>query len=487
MNIAIAGAGFVGVVHAAAMASQEHKVVLFDVNESRINSLIDFCEGRTEELYIHEAGLSSLLKESYKKGLLEFTTNTKEAVSRSLVIFNCVGTPRGPDGKADLTYVESVATECGKVLQTNPGYKLFVNKSTVPVGTAKRVEDIIHEYYTGDFDVASNPETLAEGRAVRDATLPKRIIVGVNSIRGKKLFHDIYAPFFLPQQEKIFYMSPESAELTKYACNSFLGTQVVLTNILANIAKRTGANWRDMVPAILADVRIGKFVHPGLGFGGSCFRKDISQISHSIKDVDGSSKDIDFIHSLLIQNEHQKLEINRNLHKAYPNGIKGLHLAVWGLSFKKDTNDIRDAASLEVIPSLLARGVIVHAHDPKGIEEFKDEMARVGVDVTNCSFFTDKYQAIEGCDGLLILNDWKTYKQPDFNTLREKLKRKIIYDGKDLLNYRSIIDEADFSYYSICRPDILAKVREDSVLTLNNDETINYSQVIDKVDVDLYV
>jgi UDPglucose 6-dehydrogenase len=477
MKIGVAGAGFVGIVHAATMATQENSVILFDVNSKRIQDLIDFCEGRTERVPIHETGLPTMLKETYKKGFLRFSTDSFSAIKDSEVLFSCVGTPRGPNGEADLKYVESVAHDIGKVMQQYPGYKLIVNKSTVPVGTAKKVEDIVRQYYTGDFDVASNPETLAEGRAVRDSTMPKRIIVGVNSQRARRMFHELYSPFFLPQQEKIFFMSPESSELTKYACNAYLGSQVVLTNIFANVAGRVGANWRDMIPAILSDIRIGKFVHPGLGFGGSCFRKDISQLYHTIRGNNGEDIDASVMKHLLEQNEHQKLKVNRILPSIYnTDNFSGFTFGVWGLSFKKETNDIRDGSALEVIPDLLKRGATIKAHDPKAIEEFKEEMNKLGIDSSNLIFCEDKYNAIEGCDGLLILNDWKTYKQPDFNTLRERMKRKFIFDGKALLNYSLVAEERDFNYYSIGRSPIIGQK--------DSSEYVQFSELIE--DLGLY-
>jgi len=453
MNIAVAGAGFVGIVHAAVMARQGNKVILFDVNEQRVQDLIAFCEGKTDALPIHEAGLPESLRQMHKENLLFFTTDARKAIQQSTIIFIAVGTPPDAEGKADLKYVDAIAHECGKVLKEQRSYKIIVNKSTVPVGTAKRVEAIIKQWYDGAFDVVSNPETLAEGTAVRDAWRPNRIIVGARSERAKKIFQDIYAPFFSPQQEKIFFMSPESAELTKYACNTYLASQVVLTNIFANVAKRTGANWREMIPAILGDERIGKFVYPGLGFGGSCFRKDVSQLYNTIKEQGFQDMDATVLQKILEQNESQKLQLNKVLETVYPE-LPGLTLAVWGLSFKKDTNDIRDAASLVVIPELVRRGVKIRAHDPQAGEEYINELRKMQQDVSKIHLCKEKYETLDGADGLLILNDWKTYRQPDLAELRKRLKQKIIFDGKDILNYTELIEAADIAYYSIGRPDI---------------------------------
>ena len=452
MKIAVAGAGFVGVVHSAVLANQDNKVVLFDVNEQRIKALQDFCEGKSKYLPIQETGLSSLMLRAYDNGSLRFTTDAEQAIKDSLVVFSCVGTP-DENGKADLKYVDSVAEKFAEVLSKHPSYKILANKSTVPVGTAKRVTEIIKKYYDKEFDVVSNPETLAEGRAVRDATQPNRIIVGVDSEKAKDIMFQIYAPFFLPRQEKIYFMSPESSELAKYACNTYLATQVVLTNVFANLAKRSGANWRDIVPAVLDDIRIGKFVHPGLGFGGSCFDKDVSQLIHSIKEFGGSEDDLKVLSQVLNQNQHQKLEINRIIERIYSKDLSGKTFGVWGLSFKKDTNDIRQSAALEVIPDLLKRGAKVIAHDPAGNEEFQKVLSHLNIDTTNLTLVTEKYEATKAVDALLVLNDWKTYTRPDYHTLAENMKNKILFDAKDLLHYDDV-KESGFEYYSIGRPNI---------------------------------
>lgn len=454
MNIAVAGAGFVGIVHAAIMAKQGHKVILFDVSKKRIDDLNAFALGKTDKLPICEEGLPELIKYATKNNLLEFTTDKIKAIRDSTVIFIAVGTPPNAQGKADMCYVEGVAHDIGKTLQEFPDYKLIVDKSTVPVGTGNKVKSIIQHYYSGDFDVASNPETLAEGRAVLDASHPNRIIVGVNSDKAKRLFQDMYSSFFSPGQEKIFFMSIESAELTKYACNTYLASQVVLTNIFANIAKKSGANWREMAPAILADERIGKFIHPGLGFGGSCFRKDVSQLYNTLTDNNASEFDKQVLYSILEQNEFQKLELNRIIEQFYGNNLSGKTFAVWGLSFKKDTNDVRDAAALVMIPKLLAKGAKIQAHDPEAEQEFLIDLQKRNIDTTNLFLNDEKYDALENADALLILNDWKTYRQPDFDLLRKKLKSKIIFDGKDVLNYSHLFEEGDFTYFSIGRSDI---------------------------------
>ena len=332
---------------------------------------------------------------------------------------------------------------------------LIVDKSTVPVGTAERVTEIIKTYYNGDFDVASNPETLAEGSAVQDAEHPDRIIIGVNSKKAEKILRELYAPFFFPHQTgKVHVMGVRDAELAKYAFNTFLAAQVHMANVLANISQKTKANWRAIIPAVLGDERIGRFVHPGLGFGGSCFRKDVSALRRTAIDVGLDEYTLNSLKIILDQNEDQKMKLNKKITEVLGENLSGITFAIWGLSFKKDTNDIRDAASLLAIPDLLQRGAVLRAHDPKAGEEFLKYLKEKNIDTPNFSLCEDQYETLIGCDILFITNDWKNYRQPDFRVLKEKLKRRMIFDGKDVLNYAQICEEGDFDYFSIGRPDI---------------------------------
>ena len=456
MRIAVAGAGFVGIVHAAVMANQGNNVILFDIDESKINHLNAYCNGETNTLPIYEEGLEELCRRNYREHRIHFTSNAKEAIQGSEVIFIAVGTPFDEvEGKANLSFVEDVAKKIGQVLQDYPQYKLIVNKSTVPLGTAEKVREIIKVYYTGDFDVASNPETLAEGSAVQDALHPDRIIIGIDSERAEKILREIYSSFFFPHQTgKIHSMAIRDAELAKYAFNTFLAAQVHMTNVLANISKSAGANWRAIIPAVLADERIGKFVHPGLGFGGSCFRKDVSALRRTAFDLGLDLNTINSLKIILEQNEGQKLKLNRRIAEVFGENLSGYKIAIWGLSFKKDTNDVRDAASLVAIPNLIQRGASIHAHDPQASGEFMKEMQKKKKDISNISVIEDQYETLEGCDFLLITNDWKNYRNPDFDTIKKKLKNSIIFDGKDVLDYTHIKKRGDFSYYSIGRPDI---------------------------------
>jgi UDPglucose 6-dehydrogenase len=456
MKIAVAGAGFVGLVHASVLAKQGHEVILFDVDENKIKNIESFAKGETHVLPIFEDGLEGILRPAYREGLIKFTTDAKLAIKNSEVIFIAVGTPQDETtGEANLTYVDSVAKTVGEVLKENPSYKLVVDKSTVPIGTAERVKNIIKQYYSGEFDVASNPETLAEGSAVQDSLNPNRVIIGVESERAKKILTDIYAPFFFSnEQNKIHVMGIKDAEMSKYAFNTFLASQVRTTNVLANIARKAGADWRKIIPAVLGDVRIGHFVHPGLGFGGSCFRKDVSALHFTAKKLGAEELDLLALSNVLKQNENQKMNINKRLTLLFGNDLSGMTIAIWGLAFKKDTNDVRDAASLVVIPDLLKRGATVHAHDPQAGEDFIKEMKKKNVDLSRFSLAQDKYSVLDNANCLIITNDWRTYRRPDFEELKSRMKQKIIFDGKDLLDYELLKQDKEFRYYSIGRPDL---------------------------------
>ena len=454
-KISVAGAGFVGIVHAAVMANQGHKVILFDIDPKKINHLNSYCKNETNTMPIYEEGLEELFRRNYREGRLNFTTDSYSAIKESEIIFIAVGTPfDDKEGKANLSYVEGVAKLIGQVLNDNPIYKLIVDKSTVPVGTGEMVKNIIKQNYSGEFDVASNPETLAEGSAVKDALYPNRIIIGIDSPRAEKILKEIYAPFFLHNASKIHVMGIRDAELSKYAFNTFLSAQVHMTNVLANIAKESGANWRAIIPAVLGDERIGRFVHPGLGFGGSCFRKDVSALKRTATDLGLDEDTINSLKIILEQNEYQKLKLNKKIINLFGEDLSGTTIAVWGLSFKKDTNDVRDAASLVAIPDLLKRGAKIRAHDPQANEEFIKEMKSKGIDLTNLTLVEDQYETLNDSECLFITNDWNEYRNPDLEILKTRLKKFIIFDGKDLLDYNLLKQKEDLKYFSIGRPDI---------------------------------
>jgi UDPglucose 6-dehydrogenase len=461
MKIAVIGTGFVGITQGACLAEVGHDVVCVDNNAGRIREYLDFCEGRGK-IPIHEPRLDELILKAYRANNLIFSSESERVIRESDLVYICVGTPpldsKNKKSAADLRYVYGVANEIGRVLGEYPSYKIIVDKSTVPVGTAKRVEDILRRYTDCEFDVVSNPEFLAEGTAVRDCRAPSRVVVGARSSKAINILREIYAPFLRSHPQDFFAMSPESAELAKYAANTNLAMQVVLANIFANLARKVGADWNEIKPAVLADPRIGRFVHPGLGFGGSCFRKDVSEVLHMLEEAEVAAVDYKLIELGLDQNEYQKLELNRRIHSLYGEDLSGRTFGVWGLSFKHNTSDLRDAASLEVIPDLVRRGAKVIAHDPAvSPEEFLHEMRALNVDTRNLTFVSDRYDAANNADGLMILVEWSDYRTLNFDTLRREMKTRTIYDGKDILEISSVMREG-FNYYSIGRRDFIAGI-----------------------------
>jgi len=405
MRIAVAGCGFVGVVHGAVLAEHDHRVQVYDTDGAKILGLNEVCRGETEKFHIHEKGLPALLRKGYESTNLYFTDNRVRAIRDSEVIFIAVGTPSMEDLRANLESTEAVAHEIGQIMAERlDDYKLIVTKSTVPVGTGDRLEEILGNY-SHNFDVVSNPETLAEGRAVRDASRPDRIIVGTDSEHARKIMFDLYSRFFFPGQERIHFMSRRGAELTKYACNGYLAQQLTFTNAMANLAKKVGADWREMLPAIMADARIGKFVHPGSGYGGSCLGKDTAQLQRTMEDFGSPPEDIALVASSRAQNEAQRGVMNRMVEERYGSDLTGKTFAIWGLSFKKDSNDVRDAASLAIVPYLLSHGAAVRAHDPEARSEFSQALREMDVDRANLTLVDNKYDATNGADALLITND----------------------------------------------------------------------------------
>ena len=449
MNIAVIGAGFVGAVQAAALASHGHRVICADLNQELITAYRRFSRGQGP-LPIHEADLDNLLLKS--KENLRFTTDSYYAIEQSDIVYSAVGTPPQDSSRyapADMRFVYDVATTFGEVMQDGQ-YRLLINKSTVPVGTAKRVEDIVSELTSAEFAIVSNPEFLAEGTAVRDCIQPSRIVVGSNSSRAIQILRQLYQPF-IGSRDKFFAMDPESAELVKYSSNTMLATQVILTNILANFAERTGGDWNKVKEAVAADPRIGSFLAQGLGYGGSCFRKDVSQLLHSLQESGADEEDITFIRASLAQNDYQKLQLTRKLTARYGEDLTGKTFSVLGLSFKAGTSDIRDAASLDVIPDLLRRGATVHAHDPVAIEEFKKELAKETIPTRNLHYHFDQYDTLQDTDGLLVLVEWEDYKKMDLGRIKQTMKTPLILDGKGILPLEEMV-KLGLDYHAIGRP-----------------------------------
>lgn len=458
MKIAVVGTGFVGLVQGAAMADVNHTVICVDKLEDKIGMLNEFCERKGEELPIEEPGLRELIRENYDKKRIRFTTSIDEAVKESQVIFIAVGTPSKDDGSANLAYVREVAEGIGKAMNyssESPIYKIIVNKSTVPVGTSKMVSDIVKQQTRNEFDVISNPEFLAEGRAVKDCIRPSRIVIGYSNPRAAALMEQLYEPF-KAREVPVIFMSNVDAELVKYASNTYLAAQVACTNMLANLARKSGGDWAKINQAVKKDVRIGKFVYGGLGFGGSCFPKDVREVVHSLKQYGVSETDLKFAQNILDQNEQQKRIFIPRMEE-YFQALQGKKIALWGLTFKPETNDTRESAGLQMLSDLLIRGACVSAYDPSGFKHAQHELSvypETKPHLDRLVFASDMYEPLKGADAVVITVEWNDFRNPDFEQMKKLMKRPAVFDGKDILNPKTM-EELGFDYFSVGRPDVL--------------------------------
>ena len=425
MELCIVGTGYVGLVTAACFAEMGNHVVCVDINEQVIEQL------KQGKVHIFEPGLEELVKRNKEQGRLEFTTDIKEGIENGLFIFICVGTPSRPDGSCDMRYVYGVAEDIGKYINE---YKIVVNKSTVPVGTADKVREIISREIekrgvNTEFDVVSNPEFLKEGDAVNDFLKPDRIIVGTDNVRTAELLKALYAPF-ARSREKLIIMGVRSAEMTKYAANAMLATKISFINEIANICERVGADVSDVRLGIGADHRIGyHFIYPGVGYGGSCFPKDVRAIINTAKDIGYTPKLLSAVHEV---NEQQKRIIGLKVEDYFRNmgGIKNKTLAIWGIAFKSNTDDIREASSLAIIEYLTSKGMRIKAFDPKANqrarEYFKDNSLVEIVD--------NEYKALEDASALAVVTEWNQFRNPDFDKIKATLLMPVIFDGRNLYN-----------------------------------------------------
>ncbi|MBS1763969.1 MAG: UDP-glucose/GDP-mannose dehydrogenase family protein [Bacteroidetes bacterium] len=432
MNIAVVGTGYVGLVTGTCFAEMGNHVICVDIDKAKVERM------RNGEIPIYEPHLDVLFERNIKQSRLSFTTDLSEAVKKSSIIFLALPTPPGEDGSADLSYVLGVADQLGGILSD---YKIVINKSTVPVGTAEKVHDAIAKKYKGEFDVISNPEFLREGFAVDDFMKPDRVVIGTRSERAKKVMQDLYAPF-LRQGNPIYFMDERSAELTKYAANSFLATKITFMNEIANLCEKVGANVDAVRIGIGSDDRIGKrFLFAGIGYGGSCFPKDVQALEHTSKQYD---YDFRILQSVMQVNNAQKLVLAEKLKNYFKGDLKGKHFALWGLAFKPDTDDIREAPSLYIIDELLKAGATVKAFDPEAMSNVKKLLG------DKIEFATDEYDAINNADALLIATEWSLFRTPDFARIDKLLKNKIIFDGRNLYDPVKM-KEMGYYYSSIGR------------------------------------
>lgn len=434
-KIAVVGTGYVGLVTGTCFAETGNKVICVDIDNNKINRM------RQGEVPIYEPHLDVIFERNIREHRLSFTTNLDEAIQDAEIIFLALPTPPGEDGSADLRYVLSVADDLGKKITS---YKVIVDKSTVPVGTAEKVRTAIAKNAKVDFDVVSNPEFLREGFAVDDFLKPDRVVIGTSSDRARNVMRELYKPF-VRQGNPIIFMDEKSAELTKYAANSFLATKITFMNEIANFCEKVGADVDDVRIGIGSDSRIGKrFLFPGIGFGGSCFPKDVQALVKSGKEA---GHDFKIIAAVLDVNEGQKIRLVEKAENYFGN-LKGKKIALWGLAFKPDTDDIREAPSLYIIDQLLAKGATVTAYDPEAMQNVKS------VYDGKINFATEQYNALEGADALMIATEWSAFRNPDFDSMKKSLKEPVIFDGRNLFELDEMKDKG-FYYESIGRKTIL--------------------------------
>jgi UDPglucose 6-dehydrogenase len=432
IKIAVIGTGYVGLVTGTCFAEMGNKVTCVDIDQVKVSKL------SSGHITIFEPGLEKIFLRNIKEERLKFTTQLEEAIEDAEIIFLALPTPPGADGSADLKYVLGVADSLGKILK---GYKVIVNKSTVPVGTADKVSAAIAKNYAGEYDVVSNPEFLREGVAVDDFMKPDRVVVGTKSERAKKLMNDLYAPF-VRQGNPVIFMDERSSELTKYAANSFLATKISFMNEIAQLCERMGADVDMVRRGIGSDERIGKrFLFPGIGYGGSCFPKDVQALIMSSEEVDYTFEILKAVEKV---NANQKLHLVEKI-KAYYNGnLAGKHFALWGLAFKPNTDDIREAPALSIIEALTKEGATVTAYDPEAMPNVK---AQIGDKI---KFAGNQYEALQGAVALIIATEWSEFRTPDFKKIYNSLDDKAIFDGRNLFETTKL-KELGIYYQSIGR------------------------------------
>jgi len=435
MKIAVVGTGYVGLVTGTCFAETGNDVTCIDIDKAKIEKL------RGGQVTIYEPGLEKLFLRNQKEGRLNFTTSLADGILDAAVIFLALPTPPGEDGSADLKYILGVSDELGKLMT---GYKVIIDKSTVPVGTAEKVHAAIAKNAKTAFDVVSNPEFLREGVAVDDFMKPDRVVIGTTSEKAKKIMSDLYAPF-VRQGNPIIFMDEKSAELTKYAANAFLATKITFMNEIAQLCEKLGADVDMVRKGIGSDERIGKrFLFPGIGYGGSCFPKDVQALARSSHEVDYDFKILDAVMEV---NEKQKLHLLPKINAYFNGSLKGKKIALWGLAFKPNTDDIREAPALQIIDQLVAAGASVSAYDPEAMNNVK---LLVGDKI----IFTERqYDALADADALVIATEWSEFRTPDFTRISSLLKNKAIFDGRNLFDLAQM-QELGFHYESVGRKTI---------------------------------
>jgi UDPglucose 6-dehydrogenase len=432
MKIAVIGTGYVGLVTGTCFAETGNHVTCVDIDQQKVTSLSN------GQITIYEPGLEVMFERNLRQHRLHFTTSLHEGIEGAEIIFLALPTPPGEDGSADLRYVLGVAEQLGGLLKQ---YAVIVDKSTVPVGTADKVRDRVAKLAKVDFDVVSNPEFLREGVAVDDFMKPDRVVVGTSSERARKVMENLYAPF-VRQGNPIVFMDERSAELTKYAANSFLATKISFMNEIANLCELVGADVDSVRKGIGTDSRIGKrFLFPGIGYGGSCFPKDVQAL---VKSSDEVNYDFRILKSVMDVNQDQKTRLIQTIHQHYPQGVRGKTFAFWGLSFKPHTDDIREAPALYNIDALLKAGATVQVHDPEAMEHVRKKYG------SSIQFHEDPYLALEKADALFIATEWPEFRSVDFQRIKSLLRDRVIFDGRNLYDLSTMKGQG-ITYYSIGR------------------------------------
>jgi len=435
MNLAVIGTGYVGLVSGTCFAETGNQVICVDNNATKVARL------QNGEMPIYEPGLEVVFNRNTKQGRLTFTTDLESAIKDAEVIFLALPTPPGEDGSADLSYVLGVAEQLGKIMKD---YKVIVDKSTVPVGTSEKVQAALAKNASVEFDVVSNPEFLREGVAVEDFLKPDRVVIGTSSDRAREVMQRLYEPF-VRQGNPIIFMDERSAEMTKYAGNSYLAMRISFMNEIANLCEKVGANVDNVRRGIGSDKRIGnRFLFPGVGYGGSCFPKDVQALHQTAKEYDYDFRIID---SVMKVNYDQRYVLATKIKEYFNNDLKGKKIAIWGLAFKPNTDDIREAPALYIIEELLKAGAIISAFDPEAMENVRQMMG----DKVALTF--GHYDTLHGADALAIVTEWSLFRTPDFNKMSQLMKSKVIFDGRNLYSVEGM-EETGWYYNSIGRPTI---------------------------------
>lgn len=438
MHIAVVGTGYVGLVTGTCLAETGNNVICVDIDAQKVRKMQ---EGIVP---IYEPHLDVIFERNIKQGRLTFTTDLEDAVAKSDILFLALPTPPGEDGSADLSYILGVAEHLGRMLKD---YKIIIDKSTVPVGTADLVREAVAKNYSGEFDVVSNPEFLREGFAVDDFMKPDRVVIGTRSERAKKLLEELYKPF-TRQGNPILFMDERSAEVTKYAANSFLAMKISFMNEMANLCERVGADVDAVRLGIGSDERIGKrFLFPGIGYGGSCFPKDVQALAQTSAQY---GYDFKILKSVMEVNAIQKEILVQKIIDRMGNDLSGKKFAVWGISFKPDTDDIREAPSIEIMHALKKRGAEITAYDPEGMENTRRQHPDLQI-----SYAENAYEALNGAHALIIATEWAQFRSPEFKELSARMKQKLIFDGRNIYSLASM-REHGFEYHSIGRESIKA-------------------------------